>query len=151
MAHDGHDYMFCLGPRADLEYTTRSVDDSSGHADGYAAPGEDLLVRVTLANAGTSTATRVSGHLRSTAASLSITADNPVWPDILQSASRESAAPHLRVRIADNAACGISLPLDLTSFATESPVSWISSFARTPGTPSVTTVFDDAVEAGPEN
>jgi hypothetical protein len=151
VAQDGHDYTFCLGPRADLQYTTHTVDDSAGNADGYADPGEDLLVRVTLANAGTSTATQVSGHLTSTSASLSITDDNAVWPDIPQSASRESAAPHFRVRIADNAACGISLPLDLTSFAAESPGSWSSSFALIPGTPSVTTVFDDAVEAGPGN
>ncbi len=145
---DGFDQTNCLGPRADLKYVSNSTDDSLGNGDGYADPGEELLLPITISNTGNAAATSVSGQLQSNSVDVTLLDDTATWPDVAENGQQTSLAPHFRVRVADNAACGQALPLQLTNLATESPGSWTSLFSLTPGTPSITTLFEDTMEAG---
>lgn len=85
-----------------------TVDDAEfGNGDGIVDPGETIRLVVDLANRGSGEATNTWASACADAPGVATFADNyAAWPSIASGSSMASSAPHLVVRIANDAPCG---------------------------------------------
>ncbi|MCX7830462.1 MAG: proprotein convertase P-domain-containing protein, partial [Acidobacteria bacterium] len=100
-----------------LNYVSNAFTDICSGAgsggDGIIDAGEDLQLRVTLENAGISTASNVSAVISTTSPNATIVDNSATFPDIPVGASAESLSPHFTIHIADSATCGEIIPIHL--------------------------------------
>lgn len=145
---NGLDYQICLVPNADLRYSTHRVDDAAGNANGSADPGETFKLPITVLNQGNTNATGVSGTLSTGSAGVTITDASSLWPDVPNTQTRETSAPHFEVRLAESVSCGSLLPFTLNVISASPASNNNSTFDLRVGAAQVTTGFSDQVEAG---
>jgi subtilisin-like proprotein convertase family protein len=118
-----------IGPRPDLAraleelndllVTGVEVDDTVplGNADGVLDPGETAVLRLTVKNAGSQTATQVTGTIADSDPNTAITDHLAGWPDLDPDGSAVSLPPHHTVTVQPAASCGdtIHLTVQLSS------------------------------------
>lgn len=112
-----------------LRYVSSTLDDAPpfGNGDGAADPGETVGVTISLKNASSSTATGISGRLSvDPAGAVAVTRDTATWPAIAAQGQAPSDAPHHRLTVDPQAACGtrLVLRLDAHSSAGDDAVSF---------------------------
>ena len=88
-------------------------------ADGAADPGEHVRLRMSLANAGSKTATKVSAALATTDARAAVTNGAAMFPDVAGGGSGSSLEPQFAVRVGSSAVCGDQIPFTLSIASSE--------------------------------
>jgi hypothetical protein len=85
-----------------------------GNGDGVIDPGEQILLPVTVTNAGTETAGAVTGRLSSGTTGVSIEIAESAIPDLAPAATAQAATPYL-LRLDDKLRCGSLIELELVT------------------------------------
>ena len=100
--------------------TDRCRLDAGFDGDGLVEPGESVSLRVRLRNAGTATATNVTGTLSSPPPGVLLADATARYPDIAPGATAlPVAGDGSRVDLSESVACGAALPLDHAASSTQ--------------------------------
>jgi subtilisin-like proprotein convertase family protein len=98
------------GPHAIFRSQARVADTcvtgGPGQNNTYWDAGENVQVKLNLANDGTTTLTGVTATVSSTTPGVTMTGATASFPDIPASASADSLAPHVTAHLAASLACG---------------------------------------------
>lgn len=88
---------------------------TSGNRDGFADPGEDVRLAVTIRNSSAATATnaQVRAQLAGAAFGASIVDDTASLPSIPAGQAATTLSPHLQISLDDGAPCGGGIALQL--------------------------------------
>lgn len=98
-----------------LRYDSYTVQDQSplGNNDGRVDPGETVTLPVTLRNLQSTMATSVSANLFSSLDKVRVTEENAAYPNVPANGTATSLAPHYRLTVAPDTACGTVIPFDV--------------------------------------
>jgi hypothetical protein len=107
-------YNGAVAPQAVLGVTAIDVSDAAGNSNGIVDPGEPLAFDMGLTNAGTLTATGVSGVLSVASGSVTVTQPNATYPNLAPAAIATNTTPYLATVGADQV-CGQPLALSLAA------------------------------------
>jgi hypothetical protein len=101
-------------PQAVLGIDAVSISDAAGDNDGVVEPGETIALDVIVTNAGTLTATGVTGLLNLTAGSASLLDPASTYPNLAPGATAANTSPY-QAAVSSLQPCGQPLSFDLTA------------------------------------
>lgn len=98
----------------------------SGSANGFAEPGEIVVLPVTLHNDGNAALGSITGALTTTTPGITILDSRASWPDLAPGISAASLPDHFRLHVAPTVPCGTIVDLDIAlSYAQGgNPTAW---------------------------
>jgi len=122
-----------------LGYYSHSFTDSCYGAgsggDGIIDAGEDVELRLVLANTGSSDATGVAATMTTASPDAVVTDGSASFPDIPSQSSGGSLAPHFVIHISESAACGEVIPLHFAATCAGAVAPFEGDFSLTVGSP----------------
>lgn len=107
-------YNAAVAPQALLTAAGTSFSDAAGNNDGVVDPGETIALDVALTNAGSLTATAVSGVLGVAGGGATMIQPNAAYPNLAPAATTTNTTPYL-ASVSPAQPCGQPLTLALTA------------------------------------